>query len=114
MALGELIINARVGLTDEELVEQIKQKPYLLQLFIGVGAFQYSAPFDLSRPSPMTLAARPLKRAIQRELETPIAKGILGGQFIGGHTVAVDVESVGEQRQLRFQQMDPSKLPVLV
>jgi ATP-dependent Clp protease ATP-binding subunit ClpB len=58
--------------------------------------------------------ARPLKRAIQRELETPIAKGILSGQFTGGHTVAVDVESAGEKRQLRFQQMDPSKLPVLV
>ncbi|MFZ9947388.1 MAG: hypothetical protein ACO3FN_10005, partial [Vulcanococcus sp.] len=54
--------------------------------------------------------ARPLKRAIQRELETPIAKGILAGQFTGGHTVAVDV--AGEQ--LRFQQVDPSKLPVLV
>jgi ATP-dependent Clp protease ATP-binding subunit ClpB len=58
--------------------------------------------------------ARPLKRAIQRELETPIAKGILGGQFTGGHTVAVDVESAGEKQQLRFQQIDPSKLPVLV
>ncbi|MEN9767020.1 MAG: ATP-dependent chaperone ClpB, partial [Cyanobacteriota bacterium] len=54
--------------------------------------------------------ARPLKRAIQRELETPIAKGILGGQFIGGHDVMVDVEN----GKLRFQQMDPSKLPVLV
>ena len=58
--------------------------------------------------------ARPLKRAIQRELETPIAKGILGGQFTAGHTVVVDVESAGEKQQLRFQQMDPSKLPVLV
>ncbi len=54
--------------------------------------------------------ARPLKRAIQRELETPIAKGILAGQFSAGHDVAVDVE--GEK--LRFQQMDPSKLPLLV
>jgi ATP-dependent Clp protease ATP-binding subunit ClpB len=58
--------------------------------------------------------ARPLKRAIQRELETPIAKGILGGQFTAGHTVAVDVETTAEHKQLRFQQIDPSKLPVLV
>ncbi|MCP9817473.1 ATP-dependent chaperone ClpB [Synechococcus sp. GreenBA-s] len=58
--------------------------------------------------------ARPLKRAIQRELETPIAKGILAGQFTGGHTIAVDVETAGEQKQLRFQQTDPAKLPVLV
>jgi ATP-dependent Clp protease ATP-binding subunit ClpB len=47
-------------------------------------------------------------------LETPIAKGILGGQFTGGHTVAVDVETTAEHKQLRFQQIDPSKLPVLV
>ena len=58
--------------------------------------------------------ARPLKRAIQRELETPIAKGILAGQFTGGHTVAVDVERSGDQPRLRFQQIDPSKMPVLV
>ena len=29
MALGALIIKARMGLTDEELVEQIKENPYL-------------------------------------------------------------------------------------
>ena len=47
MALGALIIKARMGLTDEELVEQIKENPYL-QFFIGMEAFQYSAPFDPS------------------------------------------------------------------
>ena len=67
--------------------------------------------------------ARPLKRAIQRELETPIAKGILAGHFTAGHTIAVDVETVEpgsgngaatNERRLRFQQTDPAKLPVLV
>ena len=33
MALGALIIKARLGLTDEELVEQIKENPYL-QFFL--------------------------------------------------------------------------------
>jgi len=32
MALGALIIKARLGLTDEELVEQIKENPYLALL----------------------------------------------------------------------------------
>jgi len=50
------------------------------------------------------------EKPVHFKLETPIAKGILGGQFTGGHTVAVDVES----DTLRFQQIDPSKLPVLV
>ena len=66
--------------------------------------------------------ARPLKRAIQRELETPIAKSILAGIFSAGHTIAVDVavdgtangEATGGKQKLRFQQMDPSKLPMLV
>ena len=47
MALGALIIKARLGLTDEELVEQIKENPYL-QFFIGLEGFQFSALFDPS------------------------------------------------------------------
>ena len=34
--------------------------------------------------------ARPLKRAIQSELENPLAKAVLGGQFPDGSTVHVD------------------------
>ncbi|MBD1996893.1 ATP-dependent chaperone ClpB [Leptolyngbya sp. FACHB-541] len=37
--------------------------------------------------------ARPLKRAIQRELETQIAKHILRGEFIDNDTIFVDVEN---------------------
>jgi transposase, IS5 family len=47
MALGALIIKARLRLTDEALVEQVKENPYL-QFFNGLEAFQYSAPFDPS------------------------------------------------------------------
>jgi ATP-dependent Clp protease ATP-binding subunit ClpB len=37
--------------------------------------------------------ARPLKRAIQRELETQIAKQILRGEFNDGDTIFVDIEN---------------------
>jgi ATP-dependent Clp protease ATP-binding subunit ClpB len=37
--------------------------------------------------------ARPLKRAIQRELETQIAKAILRGEFSEGETIFVDVDN---------------------
>jgi ATP-dependent Clp protease ATP-binding subunit ClpB len=50
--------------------------------------------------------ARPLKRAIQRELETPIAKAILAGTFPAGSTIAVDVE----HERLRFQQASTAEL----
>lgn len=40
-----------------------------------------------------TYGARPLKRAIQRELETPIAQGILGGSYTTGGTLHVDYKN---------------------
>ncbi|MEH2040318.1 ATP-dependent chaperone ClpB [Nostoc sp.] len=49
--------------------------------------------------------ARPLKRAIQRELETQIAKSILRGEFNDGNTIFVDVQN----ERLSF-----SRLPVEV
>jgi ATP-dependent Clp protease ATP-binding subunit ClpB len=37
--------------------------------------------------------ARPLKRAIQQEIENPLAKEILGGKFVAGDTVYVSHKS---------------------
>ena len=37
--------------------------------------------------------ARPLKRAIQQQLENPLAKEILEGRFVGGDTVRVDASA---------------------
>ncbi|MDG2329677.1 MAG: ATP-dependent chaperone ClpB, partial [Synechococcus sp. cluster2_bin.44] len=37
--------------------------------------------------------ARPLKRAIQRELETPIAKAILAGRYHEGDEISLGIES---------------------
>jgi len=45
--LGALIIKTRQGVTDEELVEPVKENPYL-QFFIGLATFRYAAPFDSS------------------------------------------------------------------
>ena len=45
IALGALIIKEKGGFSDEELVEQIKETPYL-QYFIGLPEFQKKAPFD--------------------------------------------------------------------
>ncbi len=36
--------------------------------------------------------ARPLKRAIQQQLENPLASKILGGEFVSGDTVKVDAD----------------------
>jgi IS5 family transposase len=70
MALGALIIKARLGFTDEELVEQIKENPYL-QFFIGLEAFQYSAPFD---PSMMVYFRKRLPASVLNDCNERIVR----------------------------------------
>lgn len=52
--------------------------------------------------------ARPLKRAIQRELETQIAKAILRSEFSDGDTIFVDVEN----ERLAFKRLPQELLTV--
>ncbi|MDJ0582047.1 ATP-dependent chaperone ClpB [Crocosphaera sp.] len=52
--------------------------------------------------------ARPLKRAVQRYLETPIAKSILRGEFKAGDTIFVDVED----ERLTFKRLTSEMLTV--
>ena len=44
MVIGSLIIQLRMGFTDRDLVQQIRENPYY-QYFIGLQAFQHDAPF---------------------------------------------------------------------
>ena len=73
MALGALIIKARFGLTDEELVEQIKENPYL-QFFIGLEGFRYSAPFD---PSMMVYFRKRLPESVVNDCNERIVRHVL-------------------------------------
>jgi IS5 family transposase len=70
VALGALIIKARLGLTDAELVEQIKENPFH-QFFIGLDAFQYSAPFD---PSMMVYLRKRLPEAVVNDCNERIMR----------------------------------------
>lgn len=47
MALGALIIKEKLGISDRETVEQIRENPYL-QYFIGMSAYSNKPPFDAS------------------------------------------------------------------
>ena len=47
IAFGALIIQTKLGLTDEETVEQLSENPYL-QYFIGLSEFKLEKPFDSS------------------------------------------------------------------
>jgi hypothetical protein len=47
VALGSLIIKEKLGTSDRETVEQIKENPYL-QYFIGESQYSNNVPFDAS------------------------------------------------------------------
>jgi hypothetical protein len=47
LALGALFIKQRLGLTDEETVEQIRENAYM-QFFLGSAGYFSKAPFDPS------------------------------------------------------------------
>jgi ATP-dependent Clp protease ATP-binding subunit ClpB len=53
--------------------------------------------------------ARPLRRAIQRELENPLARRMLAGEFAAGGTVRIDASPEG---QLTFNgSTEPARAP---
>ena len=47
IALGSLIIKERLGVSDRETVEQIRENPYL-QYFLGIADYSDKAPFEAS------------------------------------------------------------------
>ena len=47
MALGALIIKEKLGTSDRETIEQIKENPYL-QYFLGMSSYSNEAPFEAS------------------------------------------------------------------
>ena len=47
LAFGALFIKQRLGLTDEETVEQIRENGYM-QFFLGFAGYSSKAPFDPS------------------------------------------------------------------
>jgi ATP-dependent Clp protease ATP-binding subunit ClpC len=51
--------------------------------------------------------ARPLKRAIQKNVESPLSMELLGGKFKDGGSVKVDVDE--ESNKIVFQISDPVK-----
>jgi ATP-dependent Clp protease ATP-binding subunit ClpB len=57
-----------------------------------------------------TYGARPLKRAIQREVETPLARKILSGEVRDGHGILVDAAG----GVLKFESRDTTREPVNV
>ena len=68
VALGALIIKEKKNLSDEELVEDIRESPYL-QFFLGYEGYKYEIPFD---PSMMVHFRKRLSADILKEVNALI------------------------------------------
>jgi len=68
VALGALILKEKMKSSDEELVEQIRESPYL-QFFLGYEGYKYEKPFD---PSMMVHFRKRLSADILKEVNALI------------------------------------------
>ena len=82
-----------VSLQVERLRQRLEERKLDLQLSASASDWLAKVGYD------PVYGARPLKRAIQRELETPIAKAILGGRFSEGQRICVEVEAAGGEAE---------------
>jgi ATP-dependent Clp protease ATP-binding subunit ClpB len=56
-----------------------------------------------------TYGARPLKRAIQREIETPLAKRIVAGEIRDGQTILMDTDPNGSGLSFHIEANKPAE-----
>jgi ATP-dependent Clp protease ATP-binding subunit ClpB len=85
--LGAAQIRAIVEIQLAGLKARLAERDMTLELSDSAGALLGEAGFD------PVYGARPLKRAIQQQLENPLSKEILEGHFAAKDRVLVDVQS---------------------
>ncbi|CAG0973107.1 adenosinetriphosphatase [Methylophilaceae bacterium] len=83
-ALGEAHVKSIAGIQLKSLSERLAKMEMQLDVSDAALAEIANAGFD------PVYGARPLKRAIQSEIENPLAKEILNGNFVAKDTVRVD------------------------
>jgi ATP-dependent Clp protease ATP-binding subunit ClpB len=82
--LGMDQLTSIVELELQKVALRLKERKLSLSVTDGAKAWLAEAGYD------PVYGARPLKRTIQREVETPIAKGILGGEYADSASIVLD------------------------
>ncbi len=98
--------------------EEIKQIVELLLLRIRESMAERELQLELTDPAKdmlvekgwdPSMGARPLRRAIQRYIEDPLADFVLREQLMPGATVVVDPAPEGEEGEVRLTIVKPKK-----
>ncbi|KAL6751303.1 ClpB chaperone, Hsp100 family [Haematococcus lacustris] len=87
--LGQEQINAIVRLQVKRVAERLADKKMKLEMTDGAVEYLGRQGYDPA------YGARPVKRVVQRELETSLAKALLRGEFVEEDTVIVDADDHG-------------------
>jgi ATP-dependent Clp protease ATP-binding subunit ClpB len=89
-ALSKQVILQIVDIQMEELRQRLSEKK------IGIDVTRAAKELLAEKGFDPVYGARPLKRAIQREIQNPLASRILGGEYREGDTVKIDVGPADE------------------
>jgi ATP-dependent Clp protease ATP-binding subunit ClpC len=79
-----------VDLQMKEIVERISERGVTVELTPKAREWLAEQGYDAA------FGARPLKRALQKFVESPLSKQLLAGEFKAGSTIVVDVDEKGE------------------
>ncbi|MGI4831008.1 MAG: AAA family ATPase, partial [Janthinobacterium lividum] len=101
--LGESQLTHIVDLRLNDLRQMLEARKITLELTEAAREFIFHAGYDRA------YGARPLKRAIQRTVQDPLAMRILDGRVLHGDRVLVDVDGIGG---LSFKTPDRTPDPV--
>jgi ATP-dependent Clp protease ATP-binding subunit ClpB len=92
-ALSRAEMRSIIDIQLRGLAKRLEERKIRIELSDSAKDFLIAEGYDV------TYGARPLKRAIQREVLDPLARRVLQGEFGEGDTVRVDVSG----GQLRFE-----------
>jgi ATP-dependent Clp protease ATP-binding subunit ClpB len=88
-ALSEEHLKEVVEIQLANLRKRLEERHIVLKLSDAARTYLVRSGYDPN------YGARPLKRAIQREIETPLAKRIVGGEIHDGQTIWIDRDPAG-------------------
>ncbi len=90
-------ISCIVGLMVDEVRQRLAERSIGCTLTAAAADWLAREGFDAS------YGARPLRRAIQRHVETPLSQGVLAGQFNDGDHITIDVNAAKNGLELRAE-----------
>ncbi len=92
-----------VDLQMKEVQDRLKDNGLDVELMPAAREWLAKAGYDEN------FGARPLKRALQKYVESPLSIKLLGGEFKAGDTVVVDVDTEKNEITFRNQKTEPAK-----